>query len=190
MGAAERGLTDIRFERNQRRPIEKMGDDAIGPQLLDFFVRGLFAARAAPDLDPSAGTQQFAGAGGRRELQVLLRGAEDQRRHNFRGRGLVGLGRGEKIAPQRACARGHRAIADMSARVLVERGARDCARRAREEVGNDRLALDYAGVAEARFVRRFALAIDNRDGPAARLQGKRGGNADHSRSEHDRVDTP
>ena len=54
-------------------------------------------------------------------------------------------------------------IADLHARIEVERRRGDLARRARKHVGEDRLALHDAGVAEARLARRRA----ERDRPAS-----------------------
>ncbi len=79
-------------------------------------------------------------------------------------------------------------MADMGARIAVERGERDLGQVAREHIGEDRLALDDAGVAEARLARRLVQAIDDRDRPPARLKRERGRDADDPRAKHNHVD--
>ncbi len=188
MGAAERGRADMGLERLERGPVEQNRRDPVRLQFLDFLVHRLLAARAAPDLDPAGLAQQGAGPGRLGELAVLGARSPDQRRHRPRRFVASGRGGGLEISPQRGRDRGKRAIADMGARVAVERGERDLGQVAREHVREDRLALDDAGVAEARLARRLVEAVDDRDRPPARLKRQRGRDADDPGAEHDHVD--
>ena len=79
-------------------------------------------------------------------------------------------------------------MADMGARVAVERGESDLGEVAREHIGKDRLALDDPGVAEARLACRLAQAIHDRDRPPARLERQRRRDADDPRAKHNHVD--
>jgi hypothetical protein len=188
MGAAERGLANMWLERGQRRPVEQHRLDAPGFQLLDVPVNGFFAAGAAPDLDPAGRAQERAGTGGFREPQVLGARCAHQRGHRLGGLALACRGRCRKVAPELGRDRGQRLVADMGAGIAVERCARDITGASRKEVRQDRLALDNAGIAEARLARCFAQAIDDGDASTARLKGERRGDADNPGAEHDHID--
>ena len=123
-----------------------------------------------------------------RELEVLGAGGGEKRGHRARGRVLSRRRRGREITKDRRPDRGQRAIADISARIEIERPARDVDRRARKHVRHHCFGLDDPGVAEACLSRRLAMAVDERDPPAARLERERGRDADKSGAEHDCVD--
>ena len=75
----------------------------------------------------------------------------------------------------------------MRARIAIERGLQDIARRARKRVGKDRLGLHDAAIAEAGLARDHAQPVDDDDRSPARLQMQRGGDADHAGAEDDDV---
>ena len=76
----------------------------------------------------------------------------------------------------------------MGARIEVRAGAHDLGRIAREQVGQHRLALDDAGIAETRLPRRLAQSIDDRDRSPPLLKRERGGDADDAGPQNDGID--
>ena len=99
---------------------------------------------------------------------ALARG--EKRGHRLGGGVLTRRRRSREIAPDRRRDRRQRAVADIGARIEIERPARDLGRRARKHVGHDRFGLDDAGVAEARLARGLGMTVDERDRSAARLK--------------------
>ncbi len=80
-------------------------------------------------------------------------------------------------------------MTDVGAGIAVHGRPRDIVQGAREQIRKDAFGLDDAAVAEAGLARRLPEAVDDRDRPAARLERERGGDADYSGPEHDRVDS-
>jgi hypothetical protein len=72
-------------------------------------------------------------------------------------------------------------------RIEIERGDGDFVGRARKHVGEDRLALHDARVAEAGLARHDAEAIDERNTAAARLGVQRRRDADDSGAQDDDI---
>ena len=97
------------------------------------------------------------------------------------------LRRGEEISPNPRSDRRQGAVANLHARIEIERGDGDFDRRAGKHVGENRLALHDAGVAEARLARHGPQAIDKRYGATARLHVQRRADADDSGAKDDDI---
>ncbi len=185
MKAALGQFAEIGFEFDQRGAVEGVGIHAILPQFLDVAVGRLLALARAPDLDPARGPQKIGGPGGLRDLEMFGRRGEHERLHRPRGLDHPVRSREAEILPERLGVGRQRAVADVGARIAIERGVGDLGRVARKRIGDDRFALDEAGVAKARLVRRLAVAVDQRDFSSARLQRQRRRHPDHPGPEDD-----
>ena len=76
----------------------------------------------------------------------------------------------------------------MRAGIAIERGGGDLNGIARERVGERRLALHDAGIAETRLGPGDLAPVEDHDAPAARLQRQSGAKPDESRAQHDAID--
>ena len=185
--AALGDVAQVRLEREELIAGQRRADDAERFRLLDVLEREVLPTRSAEHLDPAAFAQQRARARRLGEGAMLGDAAQHQpaRRHPD-GKSRL-LRRGEKIAPHPRRDRGQGGVPNLHPRIEVERGDGDLGGGARKHVGEERLALHDAGVAEARPAPCGPEPIDERHGAAARLRMQRRADADDSRSQDDDI---
>ena len=188
LGAADRGLGNIRFEFGQPGAVQHGSGDAERLQLFDLGEPRVLATLGAEHLDPAAGTNEPHRPRRLRQREMLGRRRTHQLPHCLRGRHAACRIGGEKVAPEKRRNRRQRRPAHMRPRIEIERRPRQFERVARKNVGEHRLALDDAGVPEARVHARRPEPVDQHDGATARLQMQRRRHADKPGAENDHID--
>src|SRR5579863_524494 len=117
----------MRLQGREGRTIERARVDAEGPHLVHLLERRLASGLRAESLDPAAVAEQRLGARRRRQSLVLGQGARDERTRRL-GAALTALRRrSQKIAPDERRDGRQRAVANLGAKIAVQRGLRNLA---------------------------------------------------------------